>query len=219
VSSGRSIIFCEQPRSPNWRVAVPASGSVCLIGWTDSASTVDDGMPDWVAEILATALTAQHVVTFPATSKVSTSAERVTELSTGIVKHALTGTGPRRFALVSTQRPDITRSAFDDTGFPWWLQGQFLLLTPQDAAPPQLDADEVLALLAPDPTDPDAWSLPGVVAQLRAGVDGDVGALYGVSASVTRLLITNIESAASAQGVGCRQLSEAAFVEALAGAR
>jgi hypothetical protein len=130
-------------------------------------------------------------------------------------ERVLAHTGPHRFALISTQRPEIVRIAFDDHGFPWCMQGQVLLLTPPDTAVPEIGAKDAIALLAPTITDTKAWNLPGVVAQLRAGVDGDVAVLYCVSSTVESALVGSIEHAGSAQGIECQRLSEAEFTAAL----
>jgi hypothetical protein len=195
-------------------VTVPPVGTIVLLGWTESPSPIDDGMPDWVANILADAMTARHVATFPSTSKAAERAEHVTALH---LSHVLRVRGPRNFNWVSTRERELVRGAFDDPGFPWTMQGQIVLLTPLHAPIPQLDADEVIGMLAPQAHDAHAWSRAGVAVQVRAAVDGDLAAIFSVSSNVEAALIEEIERAAAAAHIETRQVSDAELATALAG--
>jgi hypothetical protein len=217
VSQHRRLIVCAQPSSSNWQVTIPSTGSVLLVGWTESSQPVDGGMPDWVQSIFADAFCARHVVTFPSTTDDTERAERVTALRVSGLKRFLDQGAPRDFKLISTRDRALVCRAFDDPGFPWWMQGQFLLLTPLEAPQPRLDADETIQMLAPPANDPNAWSLEHVAAQVRAGVDGDVAVIFSVSALVEKDLTSDLASAAAAAHIGMQQLSEVDFAAALAG--
>jgi hypothetical protein len=111
----------------------------------------------------------------------------------------------------------VTCSAFEDAGFPWWLQAQIMLLTPGGHEPPDLSADTVVQLVAPKATDSELWNIPGVVAQVRAGVDGDVAAIFCTASSIANQLVTRVAEEAHDAAVQFDQLTEQRFSEALAG--
>ena len=69
--------------------------------------------------------------------------------------------------------------AFDDPAYPWWLQGQMLLLSAPEAAPPHIDRKQLVTLFD------DGWASAAqrlsalhVTGVLRPGVDGDVAGLF-----------------------------------------
>ena len=142
-----------------------------------------------MAQVLARALTSVARVTFPcshppvvvtpASSTIGDDLIRVVT-RTGIggrIVGRLRGT-PADITLVSTRRPETAVRLFDDEGFPWWMQGQVVLLSEPDVAPLEIDQELLLALSG------DAWTThaaslaaAGIAGIVRPGVDGDVAGL------------------------------------------
>jgi hypothetical protein len=210
----RDIVICRDPRAPHWRIPTTIASSVAVIGWVERAANVEGGMPEWTADLVARALTAQHRMTFLSSLRFERRPEFLSEHVLSGVK-ALFGQGPRRFAMVSTRDPAVARRAFDDPGFPWWLQGQSVLIQAADAGELTLTADAALKMLSPE-VDPSAWRHRGIVAELRPGVDGDIAALYSADIAVQTGLLASLQREAIHAGAHFEELAEEAFAAALA---
>jgi len=130
-----------------------------LLGWSQATESVDAGVPDEVAGALARALTSSARVTFPS-SATTEGAGRVWSPSGDDLVRVLSGKGfgdrlaatlrgrPPAVALLSTRRPETAMRLFADASFPWWMQGQVVLLSGLDAPPPDIDEDALLASAA-----------------------------------------------------------------------
>jgi hypothetical protein len=82
---------------------------------------------------------------------------------------------PVHLGLMSTRRPETAMRLFDDAAFPWWMQGQGVLLSVPDAPPPAIEEALLLALFGEQWTRHAASLLPlGIEGVVRPGVDGDV---------------------------------------------
>src|SRR5262249_39298672 len=156
------------------------------------------GVPEAVARVLARAFTAVARVMFladpaglDAWSPLKGDAIK-TLASKGLASRiaAKLGGGPPEIALVSTRHPGTAMRLFDDAGFPWWQQGQIVLLVGADQS--QRDAEreeletfdkEALLGLFDDEWTTRAASLAatGVKGVLRPGVDGDVAGLLSLT--------------------------------------
>ena len=122
-----AILLCEEAQEPKWQLQPPPSGRLALVGWRLAEERVDAGVPDEVASLLARALTAVALVSFPSSSEPTGAGKTVARpLEPAGRKERLRSVlsrGPSRFFLVSTRGPEVAKSLFEDPAFPWWLQG------------------------------------------------------------------------------------------------
>lgn len=102
--------------------------------------------------------------------------------------------------------------AFDDAGYPWWLQGQVLLLSPPDAAPPVIERHQLLDLFEED------WSrevatlaAAGVAGIVRPGVDGDLAGLLSFTTGFEDALLAALEHEARGASFEWSVVAEEAF--------
>ena len=191
-----------------------------LIGWHEDPRRHDGGLPTHVATVLARALTAVARVTFPCSATTppgpggwSPSGERlvrglVTSRLSGRVAAFLKGQS-RQVALVSTRDPRTVAAAFDDGEYPWWLQGQALLLSGRDAVPPEIDWEALLALLGERwSTEAVARTDAGLIGVLRPGVDGDVAGLLSLTPDFEESVLAALEPESRLAGVGWAVVTE-----------
>jgi hypothetical protein len=116
--------------------------------------------------------------------------------------------------VTATRQPDVAAGAFDDPGFPWWLQGQALLLSDPNADPPDIDEPTLLALLEEDwARRAAALEARGVQGVVRPGVDGDVAGLLALSDPFDARLIESMEREARHAGMALAIVSESALGE------
>jgi hypothetical protein len=101
---------------------------------------------------------------------------------------------------------------FDDAGFPWWMQGQVVLLSEAAAPPPDFDDKTLLALYGED------WikhaislAAVGVNGIVRPGVDGDVASVLTLTAAFEQVLLAALESETRSAGFDWGLLPEEAF--------
>ena len=101
---------------------------------------------------------------------------------------------------------------FDDAEFPWWLQGQVVLLSEADAPAPEIDEGSLLALFREDWTEHAAslarFGIDGVV---RPGVDGDIAGLLCRSDAFEDAALAALELETRRAGFEWALLSEEAF--------
>jgi hypothetical protein len=118
--------------------------------------------------------------------------------------------------LISTENPDRSLSLFDDPAFPWWQQGQLVLLSEKGIAPPTTDRDAVVAVFGAD------WSNAadelidhGFLAVIRPGVDGDVMGIRLAEDVFEARLLEALASAATAAEFEWRVATEAELADLL----
>ncbi|HEU4853769.1 MAG TPA: hypothetical protein VFS89_00580 [Nitrosospira sp.] len=227
-----ALLVCHNPRGSNWQLAPLCStnGRAALIGWRQVPDSVDDGVPIDVAMVMARAFTSVARVTFLCTSESDGAAAGWMQLDEDFVRAmrrpGLTGfirqfidRIPRNAALMSTRRPEIVLRLFDDPAFPWWMQGQVVLLSPAEAGPPELDSEFLISLV-----DKDDWSNQekilsnaGILGIVRPGVDGDVAGLLSLASSFETVVLSALEDESVRAGFEWDMLDEAMFSERLAG--
>jgi hypothetical protein len=216
-----AILLCKAAREPCWQLPPPPSGTLGLIGWRLAQQEVDAGVPEDVASLLTRALTAVAWVTFPSSSEPTSSVETVVRpLEPAGVKERLDtvlSRAPSKFFLVSTRRPEVARSLFDDPAFPWWLQGQMVILTPADGPTPNLDRRSLLAMMneAQWPAHETA-SAVGISALVRPGVDGDVVGIVASTEGFDQVLWDSIQREAARSSFTCEITTENQFTALLA---
>jgi hypothetical protein len=222
-----SIFACRDARGPQWQLGPlpPATGRFTLLGWNQATEQNDAGVPAEVAQVLARALTSGSRVTFPcsfvkplATSAWSPLDDDLVRVLTvkgfgGRIVAKLRGTPPD-ITLMSTRRPETAVRAFDDAAFPWWLQGQVVLLSTRDARPPDIDEEMLLALFEEEWTKHGAALAPlGIEGVLRPGVDGDVAGLLSLTDAFEQVLLAALERETRDARLDWALLSESEFAQ------
>jgi hypothetical protein len=219
-----AVFACRQSRDDRWQLGpAPGGRSWTLIGWRQTPTDPDGGVPGQVAAVLAAALAAVARITFPSSQAAAASVDwasrdgdDVRTLSgggmTSAVRAALKRT-PREIVLVSTRNSATAARLFDDGAYPWWLQGSFALLSARDDAPPELEWKQAVALLN-GPTPADVDSLPPVIGGLlRPGVDGDVAGLLSRGASLEQEVLEALATECGVRGIDWTVLAEGEFID------
>ncbi len=229
--STTSILVCRDPRGSHWQLGtLPApQGPLTLIGWRQLPEPTDSGVPQEVAAVLARALTAVARVTFPSSAidvavgePWSAHGEDMVRALTseGVGGHAkaiLTGR-PNKVVLVSTRAPASVMTAFDDAQYPWWLQGQVLMLSTVDAEPPDIDLENLFAFFDEEWTrQAAALSARRLVGVMRPGVDGDVAGLLALVDALAPAFLGRLEHEARVAGMSREVVDERTFAERLSG--
>ena len=228
--STTSILVCRDPRGSHWQLGTlpPPQGPLTLIGWRQLPEPTDSGVPQEVAAVLARALTAVARVTFPSSAIDVPVGEAwsahgddmVRELTSqgagGHAKTILKGR-PNKVVLVSTRAPATVMTAFDDAQYPWWMQGQVLMLSAVDAEPPDVDLEKLFAFFDEEWTrQAAALSARGLVGVMRPGVDGDVAGLLALADAIGRAFLGSLEHEARLAGMNWEVVDERTFAERLA---
>ncbi len=228
--STTSILVCRDPRGSHWQLGTlpPPQGPLTLIGWRQLPEPSDSGVPHEVAAVLARALTAVARVTFPSSAIDVSVGEAwsahghdvVRELTSqgagGHAKTILKGR-PNKVVLVSTRAPATVMTAFDDAQYPWWMQGQVLMLSAVDSEPPDVDLEKLFAFFDEEwSRQAAALSARGLVGVMRPGVDGDVAGLLALADAVGQAFLGSLEQEARLAGMNWEMADERAFAERLA---
>jgi hypothetical protein len=216
MNAASTILLCADPQSPKWQVSRPRHGRLVLIGWTDDSPLVDAGVPSWAIEILAKTVTHAHRATFPSTIVRPDYVESCTPLTAAGFWRRLTSNRPHNFSLVTTERPAIVAEAFVDAGFPWWMQSQFIVMSPIDAPEPQMSSDEALGLLGAPETAEQLLHARKLNAHLSPCVDGDAAALITLNELDESVILTALHESAAAVNASVQTLDESHFSEQLA---
>ena len=146
--------------------------------------------------------------------KLGTAPSRVLEMQSASLWNRALGRGNQW--LVTTRDPLLVRAAFDDEHFPWWMQGQVLLLS-SEGTPVDAGASLVRSLLRnPLHTPRSILFQHHVAALVVPGVDGDVIGIRAASEVTRQACFAAIGDAATRAGVELRTVNETDFSEALA---
>jgi hypothetical protein len=200
----------------HWRLGPlpPPVGRIAVVGWAaDSRAEESEDLLSSVAVPLAAALVACARVTFlgdvdeaPLTGAwAARGSDLVREIPRTDwrewVESAAERLGfPTRLALVCSRRAAAVSAAFDSEAAPWWGQGQILLLSEPNAAPPSIERIDLRALCS------DAWTThvtalgPGIFGAVRPGVDGDVAGVFTLDDARERAILDALREAARAAG-------------------
>lgn len=217
----KSILCAHDPHSRKWRLPQAGAGTLSLIGWrTNPIDERDDGVPSDVGIVLAKALTTLGEMSFPCSEPFrSNNEDGVQELplrSFRATLRRLATKEPKNIRIVSTRNVDVARQAFDDAGFPWWLQGQIAVVRSGDRAA-STDAGLLLDMIenADAPNWAQLLSL-SINIVIRPGVDGGVMGLYADSVSTRDAFTEMLERSALATGYEWLTMSERQFTDAIA---
>lgn len=226
----RLFITHDTPR-PQWQLGSPSPelGAFALIGWNSNKR--EGGVPERIVYVLATSLAAFGRVTFACSTISATGAAgwqmqgsdfvsryRIRSVLGRMAARVSAG-APIDLVLLSTTDEQTVGRLFDDAGYPWWSQSQFVLVSPADASPPDFDkvAFNPATLLECELLEGFGSLEPlGVQAILRPGVDGDVAGLLCASSEVRDRFEAILSRYAQEFGVSLQFVSEAEFVEGLA---
>jgi hypothetical protein len=195
-----------------------------LIGWRVTPEPDEAGVPALIANVLVHTFATVARATFPSSSLDSVSQtswallgeDYVRGLSpeslAGRLRGALKGL-PQQIVLISSRQPLTLRRMFDDPAYPWWLQGQVTLLSDPEGAPPEIDRDTLLSLIADD------WSKRagalvglGVRGIVRPGVDGDMAGLLSLTDDFDKVFLRTLESETRRTGLDWAELEESALI-------
>ena len=220
-----SLFACRDARSRQWQLGPlpPAAGRFTLLGWSQTVERRDAGVPDEVARVLARALTSVSRVTFPCSFVNSIATSGWSPFDDDLIR-ALTDKGiagrivakvkrtPPDLALMSTVRPESAVRLFDDAGFPWWMQGQVVLLSDPDTPPLEIGQASLLALFDDDWTKQAALlARVGVRGIVRPGVDGDVAGLLSLTDAFEQAVLGALERETRVAGIAWSLVPETAF--------
>jgi hypothetical protein len=226
----RLFITHDAP-GPQWQLGSPSPelGAFALIGWCSDER--EGGIPERIVNVLATSLAAFGRTTFACSTISATDApgwqmqgsDFVTRYRTrsvlGRTAARFSARAPIDLVLVSTMAEQSVRRLFNDAGYPWWSQSQYVLVSPASASPPDLDeiAFNPTTLFEREWLEGFGSLQPlGVQAILRPGVDGDVAGLLCASSEVRDRFEAILSRYAQEFGVSLQYVSEAEFVERLA---
>lgn len=218
-----ALRVCRDPRRDDWQLGSlpPAQGHLVLVGWRGADNDAGGGVPADIAQVLARGFTAVARVTFACSSAEidvtsdwtawrDRDAYRGVETGGAMTRLRSTLRGaPRLLTLCSTRDAATAARLFDDGGFPWWLQGQVVVLSRQDGPPPDLTATLWHALLEDEWLDAlmdvDDRNVFGIV---RPGVDGAVAGIFTSVPDVERAVIDALRHEAEAAGVEWAEVAE-----------
>ena len=220
-----SILACRDARATAWQLGPlpPDRGCLTLLAWRLNEDPHEGGVPSEVAQVLARSWTAIARITFLSSIVAAQSTSRWSPSDGGMVRPIeAEGVLARTLArargtaaggtLVSTRSPAVAVQLFEDAGFPWWLQGQAVLLSDPDANPPDVDGPTVLTLLEDDwATRAAALATTGVHAVVRPGVDGDVAGLLALNDAFDAKLLESLEREARGAGFAWDVVAEASL--------
>ena len=227
--TNRAILTCTTPTRAHWQLGPlpPASGDLILVGWSSPDHSNDAGVPGEVGKLLAGCLTSIARITFPVSEPPSSTSaswsggndDQARSLGAdSLLQRAQQAWQriPSQVILLSTRRKETATRLFEDPGFPWHLQGQIALLSPLEAAPPEIDRRFLLSLMGDDWTarGVDLRSI-GVTALLRPGVDGDVAGVLALIPGFKEALLNALALQTGPAGFDWSNVSEAAFADGL----
>jgi len=171
------LLICDHPLSSDWQLGLPPprQGRLELLGWVCADDAQEGGVPLPVRQLLARVWVgmARLEYLFHDHPGHSTWARLIPQAWRGRVL-------PR---WVNSTDPSQAQALFHDSGCPWSLQGQALLLSEIQSPMPRLESVPLDVLLSDD-----WWQLApplraaGVEAVVRPGVDGAVAGLWWLEA-------------------------------------
>jgi hypothetical protein len=225
-----SIFACLNPIEKFWQLGClpPAHGtSLILIGWYLSTS-IDGGLPEKIADILARATTSAANAVF-LSSDVKGGVPNEWKLVGEDAVCVLKEPNPLKFflnslsgrtsdlVLLSTRKPENVVRLFDDGIYSWWLQGQVVLLSEPEQTMPEIDRQTLLSLFEDDWTQ-QALHLQSTGTQcvMRPGVDGSVAGLLFLTDDFRSKFLQILGNESRADGFELNLLPETDFVSSIA---
>jgi hypothetical protein len=212
MSKEKGFLLCENPEPTRWRLTAPLQGNLWILGWRRMPEyEIEGGVPDEVAEILAKSLTSTALVTFPSKEPAIGIGDNVQRIDAGLLEslEAAFLRIPGAFNLISTTKPESAKCLFNAGGFPWYLQGQIILLSPHGSQPPVFDRKTLFSVMEANlHSDFKMLSSIGVQAMIYPGVDGDVVGIASSSQAFESEVLRTIESEAIRSGFSWQVVAE-----------
>ncbi|MBO0798238.1 MAG: hypothetical protein J2P31_05400 [Blastocatellia bacterium] len=172
---------------------------------------IEGGVPDEVAGILARSLTNKALVTFPSKEPAIGVGDYMQRIDAGLLEsvEAAFLRIPGAFNLISTNSPESAKCLFKAGGFPWYLQGQIILLSPPGSQPPVFDRKTLFSVMEANlHSDFQMLSARGVHAMIYPGVDGDVVGFVSCSPAFESEILRALESEAIRGGFSWQVVAE-----------
>ncbi len=225
-----SIFACLNPIEKFWQLGClpPAHGTFVLIGWRVYPTPVDAGMPETVGEVLARVMTSAANAVFLSSDVkggVPNEWRIVGEDAVCVLKEPnplksfLNSLSSRKsdLVLLSTREPDKVIRLFDDGTYPWWLQGQIVLLSEPKQIMPEIDRQSLLSLFEDDWMQQALYlQSTGIQCVVRPGVDGDVAGFLFLTDAFRNRFLKTLEDESRADGFEWSLLPETDFVSSIA---
>jgi hypothetical protein len=228
-----TIVICRNPKGLNRQLVplLPTIGTITLIGWKQISEPVDSGVPNDVAMMLARTFASVARVTFFAVSEADVTSKDWSLLNEDFVR-AVSERGliaraqqflariPYNAVLVSTRQAKTVVRLFDEPAFPWWLEGQIVLLSSAEGSLPLLDGKSAISLLDNDNSSRqrEICLNAGILGIIRPGVDGDIAGFLSLNPSIEARLLSTLENESLRLGFDWSVLCKTEFSESLAGA-
>ncbi len=228
-----TIAICRDPKGLNQQLVplLPAIGTITLIGWKQTPEPVDGGVPSDVAIMMARSFASVARVTFFGTSEAGVTSEDWSPLNEDLVR-AVSKRGlidrvqklidriPSNAVLISTRQAKTAVRLFDEPAFPWWLEGQVVLLSSAEGPPPLLDGKSAISLLdnGDHSRQREICLDAGILGLIRPGIDGDVAGFLSLDSSVEARLLSALEDESRRSGFDWSVLCKDEFTASLAGA-
>lgn len=220
------IFACHDPQGSHWQLGhlTATVGRITLIGWRQEPTPLDNGIPREIAVVLSRALASIAWVIFPCSTLNCRSTViwspcgddfTCTLSSSSLIERirARLMRVPSEIVLVSTRKLETILRLFNDAHYPWWLQGQVVLLSATDMPQPALDRQLLLSLLG------DNWASQAmsfatqrhIGGVLRPGVDGDLIGIRLLTDTFEQAFLTALKKETQLAGYTWALLSENAF--------
>lgn len=198
-----------------------------LLGWRTHPKPFDDGMPDAVGKVLASAMTSLAQVIFLNSDLAQTGNVNEWKSSGDKTISVLKEPNPLKqltgflfgrathINLIATRTPQQVEQSLDDSMWSW--ETQIILLNEPEQVLPEIDWQTLLSLFEDD------WLLHGsrlqsigVQAVVRPGVDGCIAGILFLTDAFRHTFLELLENQSRAAGFDWQVLSEANFASALA---
>ncbi|MEP3480604.1 MAG: hypothetical protein ABJZ55_15245 [Fuerstiella sp.] len=219
-----NVFACFNPSQTLWQLGhLHCVTNTFILGWNVQNSDEDGGVPRSIAEVIAHSLTDNYRVTFPCTSVDRAAVEgdcipNSADWARRLDAVSISRSGrkcPDSAVLLSTRNWETLIRAFDDGGFPWWLQGQILMLTDQDNGDQLGISNSDIALLSCDDWCRKAQSVRSLSGVVRPGVDGSLAGIWTSDEIGQKRLLRSLEVVCRHEGLGWDILDEGAFEKRL----
>lgn len=225
---GPVIYLCKQAPEGHWNLGRPGVSlddtsdapvdHWALVGWPRPGWPADEAVPEYVVEILCSALTRLGPTAF-AIDDTTAVASGAPLQRAAVWWRACTRSwrrSPSRVHWKVVDNPTDAQQLFFQTQFPWWAQAQVALALRPDAALPRLDADmwRTLTTGGGVPLEFREEGSP-VLGLLRPAADGAMAGFQASSAQSLQRWLMELARAVGEHGARLELLPRDAFARAL----
>lgn len=224
-----SIFACLNPVEKFWQLGhlPPAHGTLVLIGWQITPTPVDEGMPETVGAVLARVMTSLGNVVFLSSDVkdgLANEWKSVGEVAVCVLKEQnplksflnYVSGNTSDLVLLSTRNTEKVIRLFDDGTYPWWLQGQIVVLSEPEQPMPEITRENLLSLFEDDWTrQTQHLQSIGIQCVMRPGVDGSVAGFLFLTDGFRSKFLENFENESRAAGFEWNLLSKTDFISSI----